>query len=541
MKEIQNPILRGFNPDPCIVRVDDDYYIATSTFQWWPGVQMHHSRDLRHWRLVTRPVNRLSQLDLHGVPDSGGVWAPDLSYDREKFYLVYTNVRHWKNRDCFFDTANFLVTADEITGPWSDPLFLNASGFDPSLFHDRPEQGGDGAKWLLNMWRDYRKGRNPFAGILLQKFDSERNALVDEPRLIFTGTSLGLTEGPHLYKRRWQGQWWYYLVVAEGGTVYEHAVTVARSRFIAGPYEVHPENPLLTSLHHPELALQKAGHASFVETQSGDWYLAHLCGRPLEGVGTQSRHCNLGRETGIQSVVWDEDGWPRLRHGTNTPAVTVPAPDLPDDIREPNSGRDDFGQPELSRHFQSLRTPLEPSWISLTDRPGFLRLYGRESLNSRHYQSLVGRRLQAFRARAETSVEFQPRTFQQMAGLVAIYDTSNWVYLRIGFNEKLGRTLAILTSDNGGYDEPLAEEVPLDGGERVFLAVDFNQAAFRFQFSNEGATWVPIGPDFESAKLSDEHCGGLGFTGTFIALCAQDLSGNRLAADFDYFDYRERL
>jgi xylan 1,4-beta-xylosidase len=538
MKYIENPILRGFNPDPCILRVGDDYYIATSTFEWWPGVQIHHSRDLRNWQLLTRPLDRLAQLDLHGVPNSGGVWAPDLSHDGNQFYLIYTNVRHWQNRESFFDTPNFLVTADAITGPWSDPVFLNASGFDPSLFHDGIEQGGDGRKWLVNMWRDYRKGRNAFAGILLQEFDLGRRVLTGEPKLIFQGTSLGLTEGPHLYRRQWNGEWWYYLVVAEGGTVYEHAVTVARSRTIEGPYEVHPQNPILTSARHPELELQKAGHASLVETQSGDWYLAHLCGRPLQKAGIPVRHCNLGRETAIQSLIWSPDGWPRLRQETNTPGVTAPAPDLPDHAFEVEPARDDFDRPVLSRHFQTLRTPLHPDWISLSARPGFLRLYGRESLNSRHYQSLIGRRLQAFKAHAETSVEFEPRKFQQMAGLAAIYDTYNWVYLRISSDEKLGKTLALLESDNGSYEEPLSQEIPV-AGARIFLAVDFDREVFRFQFSDDGANWRPIGPDFQSAKLSDEHCGGLGFTGTFVALCAQDLSGSRLPADFDYFEYRE--
>jgi xylan 1,4-beta-xylosidase len=546
MKHIENPVLRGFNPDPCILRVGDDYYIATSTFEWWPGVQIHHSRDMRHWRLLTRPLNRLSQLDLHGVPNSGGIWAPDLTHDGEQFYLVYTNVRHWQNGSCFFDTPNFLVTAKGITGPWSEPVFLNASGFDPSLFHDRtsgaPGEASDpvtrGRKWLVNMCRDYRKGRNPFAGILLQELDLERRVLLGEPKLIFRGTSLGLTEGPHLYKRRWKSEWWYYLVVAEGGTVYEHAVTVARARAIEGPYEVHPENPILSSANEPELALQKAGHASFVKTQSDGWYLAHLCGRPLERAGSVCRHCNLGRETAIQRLVWGDDGWPRLAHGANTPNVSVPAPDLPDHAFELEPGRDDFERTELSVQFQSLRTPLDQNWISLTARPGFLRLYGRESLNSRHYQSLIGRRLQTFKARAETCVEFQPRTFQQMAGLAVIYDTYNWVYLRIS-RDQLGRTLALITSDNGNYDEPLAEEVSVEDTPRIFLAVEFDNEVFRFQFSRDGASWVPIGPDFPSAKLSDEYCGGLGFTGTFIALCAQDLSGNRLPADFDYFEYRE--
>ena len=539
MKYIQNPVLRGFNPDPSILRVAEDYYIATSTFEWWPGVQIHHSRDLRHWRLLSPPLDRLSQLDLHGVPNSGGIWAPDLSCADDKFYLIYTNVRHWRNRDCFFDSPNFLVTSDAIAGPWSEPVFLNASGFDPSLFHDRPELGGTGKKWLLNMWRDYRKGRNPFAGILLQEFDVERGALAGEAKLIFVGTSLGLTEGPHLYKRRWNREWWYYLVVAEGGTVYEHAVTVARSRAIEGPYEVHPQNPILTSFYEPGLALQKAGHASLVETQSGDWYLAHLCGRPLEKASASARHCNLGRETAIQSLVWGEDGWPRLRHGKNTPEGSVLAPDLPDYPFAIEPARDDFDQPELSRHFQSLRTPLDPSWVSLTARPGFLRLYGRESLNSRHYQSLLGRRLQAFQARAETRVEFEPRTFQQMAGLVAIYDTYNWVYLCISHHERLGKTLALLASDNGAYDEALADPISIERASSVSLRVDFDKEVFRFHYSIDGTNWTGLGPEFESARLSDEHCGGLGFTGTFIALCAQDLSGGRLPADFDYFEYRE--
>jgi xylan 1,4-beta-xylosidase len=539
MKYVTNPILPGFNPDPCILRVGEDYYIATSTFEWWPGVQIHHSRDLRHWHFLIHPLNRLSQLDLHGVSNSGGVWAPDLSHDGNRFYLVYTNVKHWEKDAPFVDTLNFVVTADRITGPWSDPVFLNSSGFDPSLFHDDVKFGGTGRKWLLNMRRDYRMNRNPFSGILLQEFDPERGTLIGAPNLIFRGTPLGVTEGQHVYKRRWDSSWWYYLVVAEGGTEYGHAATVARSRTLNGPYEVHPENPILTSLHDPELALQKAGHASFVETQTGDWYLAHLCGRPLETPGITPRHCNLGRETAIQRLFWEEDGWPRLAHGKNTPAATVPAPDLADHVFEPDSGRDDFDGADLNHHFQSLRTPVDPSWLSLTVRPGFLRLYGRESLNSRHLQSLVGRRLQAFRARAETCLEFEPESFQQMAGLVCFYDTRNWVYLCITRDENLGKTLAILTSDNGRYDEPMVREVSVDGIPRIFLRVVFDSAFFWFQFSRDGVAWNEIGPHFESARLSDEHCGGLGFTGTFLALCAQDLRGARLAADFDYFDYQE--
>jgi xylan 1,4-beta-xylosidase len=202
MKFIENPMLLGFNPDPSILRVGEDYYIATSTFEWWPGVQIHCSRDLRHWRLLIQPLERLSQLDLHGVSNSGGVWAPDLSHDGSRFHLVYTNVKYWAKDAPFSDTPNFLVTAERITGPWSDPVFLNSSGFDPSLFHDDTKRG-TGRKWLLNMRRDHRLNRNTFSGILLQEFDSERGALVGGSTLIFKGTSLGVTEGPHLYKRKW--------------------------------------------------------------------------------------------------------------------------------------------------------------------------------------------------------------------------------------------------------------------------------------------------------------------------------------------------
>src|SRR4051812_3174109 len=169
--EIQNPILRGFNPDPSIVRVGDDFYIATSTFEWFPGVQIHHSRDLVNWRLLTHPLTRLSQLDLRGDAISGGIWAPDLSYADGKFWLIYTDVKNWLG--AFKDTHNYLVTASDINGPWSDPIYLNSSGFDPSLFHDQ-----DGRKWLVNELHDYRKNHNRFAGIVLQEYSVEEQKLV---------------------------------------------------------------------------------------------------------------------------------------------------------------------------------------------------------------------------------------------------------------------------------------------------------------------------------------------------------------------------
>lgn len=239
MITIENPILEGFNPDPSICRVGEDYYIATSTFEWFPGVQIHHSRDLKYWKVITHPLNRISQLNLKGVPDSCGVWAPCLSYHDGTFYLVYSNVKSfdgiWK------DTPNYVVTSNDITGDWSEPAYLSSSGFDGSFYHESDRT------WYTNMIVDYRKGKF-FGGIELKEYDRNTKKLIGETFYLTEGTDLGKTEGPHIYKRND----YYYLMLAEGGTEYGHAETIMRSRHITGPYETHPENPILTCANHPD-------------------------------------------------------------------------------------------------------------------------------------------------------------------------------------------------------------------------------------------------------------------------------------------------
>ena len=235
---------------------------------------------------------------MRGVPDSGGVWAPCLSYDQGTFYLVYSNVHSFQG--VWKDTPNYLVTTTDILGEWSDPIFLSASGFDGSLFHDE-----DGRKWYLSMTIDHRKGRF-FGDILLQEFDPEAKKLIGQQYAIFPGTALGLTEGPHLYRRNG----FYYLITAEGGTEYGHAVSIARSKEITGPYEVHPANPVLTARHHPDAPLQKTGHADMVEGSDGQWYIVCLAGRPLSQHGC----CTLGRETVLEEISWREDWALCARH-----------------------------------------------------------------------------------------------------------------------------------------------------------------------------------------------------------------------------------
>ncbi|GAL11574.1 beta-xylosidase [Vibrio astriarenae] len=249
---IQNPVLKGFNPDPSIVRVGDDYYIATSTFEWFPGIQLHHSKDMVNWRLVGHALTRTSQLDMKGMDNSEGVYAPALTYSDGKFWLCFSNVHSCRGGN-WMATPSFVITADNIEGPWSEPVSIGNYGFDPSLFHD-----DDGKKYMLNMVWDGRAKTNFFGGIVLQEFDSELGQLVGEPKNIFAGTELGCTEGPQMMKK----DGYYYLITAEGGTERNHAVTVCRSKNIWGPYEVHPDNPILTSRFQEHAELSRAGHGS---------------------------------------------------------------------------------------------------------------------------------------------------------------------------------------------------------------------------------------------------------------------------------------
>lgn len=535
MSFIQNPILRGFNPDPSIIRVEDDYYIATSTFEWFPGVQIHHSTDLKNWSLISHPLERMSQLNMIGNPDSGGVWAPCLSYSNGTFYLIYTDVKSHMGQ--FKDTHNYLVTATDICGPWSDPIYLNSSGFDPSMFHD-----ADGTKWILNLKWDHRKGKNPFGGIIIQQYDEEQQKLVGDIHCIYKGTSLGLTEGPHIY----QQNGYYYLLVAEGGTRFGHAETVARSRTLLGQYETDPNGPIITSRDKEQLPLQKAGHASLVETQQGQWYMVHLCGRPLK----PSNSCTLGRETAIQPVEWNEEQWLQLSHGHNGPELLVPAPEglAGSEAATQSEWVEHFDGPELSIHFSTLREPRNEAWASLQARSGHLRLVGRESLYSQHRQSLVARRQQAFQFDAETVLEFAPDSYQQLAGLIYYYNTKNYFYLFVSWDEDKGKCVGIMQSDRGVYDEPVDEPISIEGAEKCYLKASVDGEKLQFYFSTVAGEWTAIGPILDASKISDENAelvkDGIaldqGFTGAFVGICAQDLGGAAKHADFDYFIYRER-
>ncbi|WP_437685857.1 glycoside hydrolase family 43 protein [Sorangium sp. So ce176] len=532
---IHNPILPGFNPDPSIVRVGEDYYVATSTFEWFPGVQIHHSRDLVNWRLVTRPLTRASQLDMLGDADSCGIWAPCLSYHGGRFYLVYTDVKRYGRslRDgsaSLRDTHNHVVTSPRIDGPWSDPVYLNSSGFDPSLFHD-----DDGRKYLVNMLWDHRPLANPFAGIVLQEYSEREGKLIGKRRNVFQGTSLGLTEAPHLYKR----DGYYYLITAEGGTAWNHAVTMARSKQITGPYELHPEKYILSSRLRPDLQLQRAGHADLVETPSGDVYMVYLCGRPLHNRG----RCTLGRETAIARMRWCDDGWLRTFDGSGLPEVDVVAPELAPHGFERPPARERFDGKELPLAFQWLRSPYPEELFSLSQRPGYLRLFGRETIGSWFRQALVARRQESLCYSASTVVEFEPEHFQQMAGLVAYYNSSKFHYLYISHDDTHGKHLRVMSRrpDQIVFDA-FTPPVPIAPGQPVELRVevDYERLYFGYRVGQGPLVWFP--EPFDASILSDEATmpGLPNFTGAFVGMACQDLAGTQHPADFAHFDYASR-
>jgi len=533
MTRFHNPILPGFNPDPSILRVGEDFFIATSTFEWFPGVQIHHSRDLVHWRMVGRPLSRPAQLDMRGDPDSCGVWAPDLSYADGRFWLTYTDVKRFgqstmdgASNVTLRDFHNYLVTCDRIDGDWSDPIYLNSSGFDPALVHD-----DDGRSWLVNMLWDHRPGKPRFAGIVVQELDRATGALAGEPRLIFEGTERGFTEGPHLYKR----DGWYHLLVAEGGTGWHHAVVMARSRSLFGPYEVHPDGAVLTSAGSRDGPLARAGHGDLVELADGSPWIAYLCGRPLPG----RERCVLGRETALQPMRWDKDGWLRSLTDNAAPDPQPPLPPLTPAPWNEAAWDGNFQQGPLPADLQWLRTPYPEELFSLTARPGFLRLYGRETIGSQFRQSLVARRQQHFRYTATTRLEFEPADFQQAAGLICYYNSTKFHYLLVTRDGDV-RQLQVMTASPDEANLRMKTVVSALPAGAIELRAEADFDEMRFAWRGEGTGDWQVLPDiFDLSLLSDEASlpGLPNFTGAFVGMACQDMRGTAAPADFAFFRY----
>lgn len=530
-----NPVLRGFHPDPSLIQVGEEYYLAVSTFEWYPGVRIYHSKDLVNWEYLCSPLDSYEKMDIRGCKASDGIWAPCLRYDGEYYYLVYTIV-HGAREFLTMDVSNYIIKTKELCGIWDEPVYLNSSGFDPAIFID-----DDKSKWILNMIWDYRKVNegNPFGGIVLQQFDEVEKKLVGKPKMIFQGTKIGSTEGPQIFKRGG----YYYLVCAEGGTGYYHAVTVARSTKIDGPYEVHPNNPVLTSWEAfwnttkktssnvRNSPLKKAGHGCFCQAHTGEWYMAHLCARPI----ADSINCPLGRETAIQEIIWKED-WPYIKDMSQAPASSFQG------IIDTNASKEEKGHCKKKVYhfndlmfledFQTLRDSYQSLGMTIEERKGYLRIYGKESIFSRYQQALLARRQTELRFEAKTSFTFHPESFHHMAGLIYRYDESNQYYNYISYDEDMDSTMIYLMVVKRGKAEIIDCKKIQPGNYELCLMVRDNETSFYYV---ENGVRMPLGPVLETGCLSDEYADG--FTGAFVGICVQDMESKSVYADFKEFSY----
>jgi xylan 1,4-beta-xylosidase len=369
----------------------------------------------------------------------------------------------------------------------------------------------------------------------MQQYDHEQRRLVGERTKIFEGTSLGFTEAPHLYQRGG----YYYLLTAEGGTGFGHAATLARSRTLIGPYELHPDVHILSARDRPDAVLQRAGHADLVETQTGDPYLVYLCGRPLPNRG----RCTLGRETALQPMRWGDDGWLYTLDGTGAPQHEFARPDLAEHPFSPPPVVETFDSGVLPLCFQWLRSPWPDELFSLSERPGYLRLFGQESIGSPFRQALVARRIESHCISVSTRVEFEPEHYQQMAGLVCYYNASKYHYLLISSDEQLGKSLQVLScSPDRAAADAVTDPVALPPGSSIGLRVEIDFERLRFAYRVGNGAWCWLDTVFDASVLSDEAArpGSPNFTGAFVGMACQDMAGTARPADFAHFSYRDR-
>lgn len=542
---IQNPILPGFNPDPCIVRKGDDYYIVVSTFEWLPGLPVYHSRDLKHWELYTHILDGASSVDLRRLPPSKGLWAPSLRWceAEQKWYAVYGVMNSMNVR--YFDVNNYLITADDIKGPWSAPVYLHSAGFDASIFID-----DDGVKYIVSLDWETREGYEKPGVICLCRYNESAKAVTEYPVRIWRGgTDRGCIEAPHLYKRNG----WYYIICAEGGTGYNHCTTVGRAKNIWGPYEGYAGNPIITSqpavsneradpdhlkpkYFNPHTELQKSGHASLVETPAGQVYMVHLCSRPF----VPELCCSLGRETAIQEMEWTQDGWLCMKGGGNLAKRQIPEPKLPESPVPLPPARDDFDLPRLNLGYYAPRC-LPSTFATTSVRPGFVRLTGRESPSSLNEVSLLAKKVTSLDCSVTCCMDFTPEVYHQSAGLILYYDYEDYVYLRKYWSETLAApALSVTQVENGVKTEYIDTRTKVnDAPLELRLNIEGRQFFFSWRYAS-GGDFTRIGRPFATAHLSDEYCKAGEFTGIMAGIICCDTLFHRKTADFDWLEVRNR-
>ena len=506
--QYNNPILPGWYSDPSICRVGDDYYMVTSTFSYYPGVPLFHSKDLVNWKLVNHILSRPSQLPLDNQHVSQGIFAPAISYNpaNKTFYMITTNVG-W---------GNFFVKTKDPLGEWSEPIRLpDINGIDPSFFFD-----DNGKGYIVN--NDEPEGKAEYDGhraIKVREFDPNTDKTVGETKVL---VNKGVhpedkpiwIEGPHMYKINGK----YYLMAAEGGTGDMHSEVIFRSDSPFGPFVPAKQNPILTQRHLPADRpdpVTCAGHADLVETPQGDWYAVFLACRPLKG-----NFENLGRETFLMPVRWNDEGFPYITTGGETvPYVgSVKGAVRGDNVTFGNfSYKDDFTDKQLSPDWLSLRGPVD-KLTSLTDNSGYLTVKCADvKASEKKVPAFVARRISHHNFECETRLVFTPKKAGEKAGMMLFKD-ENHHYLLAMTTDGAANSVSLTKTTEGGRDEVLASTALTKGENDLRLKIKSDGYNFSFYYAAPSGEWKELASGVSAEYLSTKNAGG--FTGTVIALYA---------------------
>jgi xylan 1,4-beta-xylosidase len=506
--EFHNPILTGFYPDPSICRVGNDYYLVNSTFTYFPGLPIFHSKDLVNWKQIGNVIDRPEQLKYEGLDVSRGIFAPAITHHDGTFYLICTQVG---------SNGNFIVTAKNPAGPWSDPISLKFAGIDPSLFFD-----DDGRVWIVN--NDDPTGPPLYKGhraIRIQELDLKAMQ-VTGPREVLVNGGVDISkkpiwiEGPHLFKR----DGWYYLSAAEGGTGPDHSQVILRSKQVGGPYQPWEKNPILTQRGlDPSApgAVTCAGHADLEIGPDGKWWATFLGVRPYG-----KNFSPMGRETFLLPVEWTDDGWPIiLPAGERVPlfvkspngAVVEPTPGHP--LSGSFTWRDDFTLPKLSPAWIMLRAPKD-AWWKLDGEKGVLSLTPRpETLDGRSNPSFLGRRVQHPQFTASTTMDI-PKSAGVSAGLVAFQNRGHHYFLAV---QRTGSEATLRLECVKGDQKHLVASTPLPDARKIDLRIRADGPQCSFDYALKPSDWKPLGAAQDAKLLTTAVAGG--FVGTTVGIHAR--------------------
>ena len=510
MPEISNPILPGFHPDPSLCRVGDDFYLVTSSFSFYPGLPVFHSRDLVHWEQLGHVIDRPDMLRLNSRRLSGGLWAPTIRWHNGLFYVICTHSE---------GGGDFVCTAENPAGPWSDPVYIDgAPGIDPSLFWDE-----DGSCWMTG--NDWSKG---YCYLWACRLDDRTFRLLGEPKELWRGAlkDAHAPEAPHLYRK----DGYYYLLIAEGGTEFFHAVTVARSEHVLGPYAGYPGNPILTHRHMGRTAeIACTGHADLVELRDGSWYMACLACRPVEGY-----HLILGRETFLAPVSW-ENGWPVVHPGVGRLTLSVPAPALPPHPFPP-ADPDDWRSPVWNQLGCGEGSAVAVQGKELRLRCAAAPLVPRDALETPVPLAFYGRRVQSPSFHSQVNVALPAREGAS-CGLVVLQN--HYHALRAELVRKSPETVLLrcvrswFDKVSESYCEQSCYEEELSAGTGPYGAVlSLAAEGLRYTFSHNGSPLPPADASFLGSETAGGYIGA--YVGLFASGNGRDLPDEAVFTDFRY-------